>query len=239
MIPSHLSVVPYGLMARAAMQAISVVEKHHSGRGHHGDYPYARAFFRALDGNRNITLASFRSFAPELSAAEYRGSRSQWLNAVNLLIESRGACCCLPLPTNAAAALFPVEVFRIGERHASQEALRSRQFERLALREASRGQRRREALRGQAAIELAFQTAESLSAWRAHHEEQGVCESDLEEMLWQWVARIPSLQHLERWQSEEQPLWAQIGDIHHASRSRTSTACQLDTWLTPNKLGAL
>ncbi|MCT4709180.1 hypothetical protein MUA04_03065 [Enterobacteriaceae bacterium H11S18] len=38
---------------------------------------------------------------------------------------------------------------------------------------------------------------------------------------------------------EDQPLWAQIGDIHHASRSRTSTACQLDTWLTPNKLEAL
>jgi len=239
MIPSHLSVIPFSPLQRAAMQAIAVVEKHRNTRRHHGEFPYARAFFRAMDGSRNITLKSFRRFAPVLSAAEFRGSRGQWLEALDTLIESRGACCCLPLPMNAGAELFPSVAFRAGERHASQYMLRSRQYERIARRESVQGRRRREALRGQAAIELAFQTPESLGAWRAHHEEQGVCESDLEDMLWQWVARHPSLQKLERWQSEGQPLWAQIGDITYAASQRGALACGLDIWLTPNKLEAL
>ncbi|TDN51512.1 plasmid SOS inhibition protein A [Scandinavium goeteborgense] len=236
MIPSHLSLVPFSPRQRAAMQAVAVVEKRHTTRQHPGEFPYARAFFRALDGSRNITLSSFRIFAPVLSAAEFRGSRGQWLEALDMLIESRGACCCLPLPVNAGAELFPSVAFRAGERHASQYMLRSRQYERIARRESLQGRRRREALRGQAAIELAFQTPESLSAWRVHHEEQGVSESDLEDMLWQWVARMPSLQHLERWQSDGQALWAQIGDIHFAASQCGSVACGPDAWLTPNKL---
>ncbi len=53
---------------------------------------------------------------PSLTAEELRGNRSQWLYAVDVLIETQGEVCLLPLPGDAAEQLFPSVRFRVRER---------------------------------------------------------------------------------------------------------------------------
>lgn len=62
------------------------------------EYPYAGAFFRCLNGSRRISLSDLRFFMPSLTAEELRGNRSQWLYAVDVLIETQGEVCLLPFP---------------------------------------------------------------------------------------------------------------------------------------------
>ncbi len=77
------------------------------------EYPYAGAFFRCLNGSRRISLSDLRFFMPSLTAEELRGNRSQWLYAVDVLIETQGEVCLLPLPGDAAERLFPSVRFRV------------------------------------------------------------------------------------------------------------------------------
>ncbi len=63
-------------------------------------------FFRCLNGSRRISLSDLRFFMPSLTAEELRGNRSQWLYAVDVLIETQGEVCLLPLPGDAAEQLF-------------------------------------------------------------------------------------------------------------------------------------
>ena len=76
------------------------------------EYPYAGAFFRCLNGSRRMSLSDLRFFMPSLTAEELRGNRSQWLYAVDVLIETQGEVC-LPLPGDAAERLFPSVRFRV------------------------------------------------------------------------------------------------------------------------------
>lgn len=130
MIPSHLSLVPFSPERRAAMEAIAEVESRRSRGAVSASYPYASAFFRRLTGSTRITLREIRLFAPELSAQELRGSRDSWLRAIDALIESRGACCWLPLPVNAGEQIFPEETFRHTERSRRQETMLDEKYTR-------------------------------------------------------------------------------------------------------------
>lgn len=87
------------------------------------EYPYAGAFFRCLNGSRRISLSDLRFFMPSLTAEELRGNRSQWLYAVDVLIETQGEVCLLPLPGDAAERLFPSVRFRVRERSRHKSAL--------------------------------------------------------------------------------------------------------------------
>ncbi len=40
-----------------------------------GEYPYAGAFFRCLNGSRRISLSDLRFFMPSLTAEELHGNR--------------------------------------------------------------------------------------------------------------------------------------------------------------------
>lgn len=60
---------------------------------------------------------------PSLTAEELRGNRSQWLYAVDVLIETQGEVCLLPLPGDAAEQLFPSVRFRVRERSRHKSAL--------------------------------------------------------------------------------------------------------------------
>ncbi len=86
----YAALVPLSAEQQAAWRAVAETEK----RRHQGntlaEYPYAGAFFRCLNGSRRISLSDLRFFMPSLTAEELRGNRSQWLYAVDVLIETQG-----------------------------------------------------------------------------------------------------------------------------------------------------
>lgn len=84
------ALVPLSTEQQAAWRAVAETEK----RRHQGntlaEYPYAGMFFRCLNGSRRISLSDLRFFMPSLTAEELCGNRSQWLYAVDVLIETQG-----------------------------------------------------------------------------------------------------------------------------------------------------
>ncbi|STK05658.1 plasmid SOS inhibition protein A [Escherichia coli] len=65
-------------------------------------------FFRCLNGSRRISLSDLRFFMPSLTAEELHGNRLQWLYAIDVLIETQGEVCLLPLPGDGSRTLVPV-----------------------------------------------------------------------------------------------------------------------------------
>lgn len=100
------------------------------------EYPYAGAFFRCLNGSRRISLSDLRFFMPSLTAEELHGNRLQWLYAIDVLIETQGEVCLLPLPGDAAERLFPSVRFRVRERSRHKSALVMQKYSRQQAREA-------------------------------------------------------------------------------------------------------
>ncbi|MCN5733958.1 plasmid SOS inhibition protein A, partial [Escherichia coli] len=164
---------------QAAWRAVAETEK----RRHQGstlaEYPYAGAFFRCLNGSRRISLSDLRFFMPSLTAEELRGNRLQWLYAVDLLIETQGEVCLLPLPGDAAERLFPSVRFRVRERSRHKSALVMQKYSRQQAREAELKARAYQALVAQAEIELAFHSPETVGSWHARWSDR-VAEHDLE-----------------------------------------------------------
>ena len=142
-------------------------------RGAGQAYPYASAFFRRFTGSTRITIREIHYFAPVLTAQELRGSRGSWLSAIDVLIESRGTCCRLPLPAGAGQRLFPEVAFQQTERVRCQDALRDEKYTRQRHKEQCQRERAYQALAGQAETEPAFHTPETVSSWSARW--SGMC----------------------------------------------------------------
>lgn len=107
MTARQYALVPLSAEQQAAWWAVAETEK----RRHHGntlaEYPYAGAFFRCLNGSRRISLSDLRFFMPSLTAEELRGNRSQWLYAVDVLIEKhRGRSAFFPFPAMRLTGCF-------------------------------------------------------------------------------------------------------------------------------------
>lgn len=137
------------------------------------EYPYAGAFFRCLNGSRRISLSDLRFFMPSLTAEELHGNRLQWLYAIDVLIETQGEVCLLPLPGDAAERLFPSVRFRVRERSRHKSALIMQKYSRQQAREAEQKARAYQALVAQAEIELAFHSPETVGSWHARWSDRG------------------------------------------------------------------
>ncbi len=161
------ALVPLSTEQQAAWRAVAETEK----RRHQGntlaEYPYAGAFFRCLNGSRRISLSDLRFFMPSLTAEELHGNRLQWLYAIDVLIETQGEVCLLPLPGDAAERLFPSVRFRVRERSRHKSALVMQKYSRQQAREAEQKARAYQALVAQAEIELAFHSPETVGSWYA------------------------------------------------------------------------
>lgn len=143
-----------------------------------------------------------------LTARELRGSRDCWLSAIDALIESRGTCCWLPLPVGAGQRLFPEVAFQQTERVRCQDVLRDEKYTRQRHKERCQRERAYQALAGQAEIELAFHTPETVSSWSA------------------------------RWTMESQPFWTVMAETDALARESPESVRQLERWMVPNKLTA-
>ncbi|WP_016589765.1 plasmid SOS inhibition protein A [Yersinia pestis] len=236
MIPSHHSLVPFSPERRAAMEAIAEVERRRSRGAVSTMYPYASAFFLRLTGSTRISLREIHHFAPVLTARELRGSRDSWLRAIDALIESRGTCCWLPLPVGAGQRLFPEVAFQQAERVRCQDALRDEKYTRQRHKERCQRERAYQALAGQAEIELAFHTPETVSSWSARWSGTELRQYDLEEMFWRWSERFPSLSALERDEFAREPLWSMVFEAGLLTEEASVPVRQLEHWMVPNKL---
>ncbi|MFS3190476.1 plasmid SOS inhibition protein A [Klebsiella pneumoniae] len=236
MIPANLSLVPFSPERRAAMEAIAEVERRRSRGAVSSMYPYASAFFRRLTGSTRISLREIHYFAPVLTARELRGSRDSWLSAIDALIESRGTCCWLPLPVGAGQRLFPEVVFQQTERVRCQDALRDEKYTRQRRKKQCQRERAYQVLAGQAEIELAFHTPETVSSWSARWSGTELRQYDLEEMFWRWSERFPSLSALDRDEFAREPLWSMVFEAGLLTEEASVPVRQLEHWMVPNKL---
>lgn len=235
MIPLHLSLVPFSPERRAAMEAIAEVERRRSRGAVSTMYPYASAFFRLLTGS---TLREIRLFAPVLTAQELRGGRDSWLSAIDAMIESRGTRCWLPLPVGAGQRLFPEVAFQQTERVRCQDALRDEKYTRQRHKERCQRERAYQALAGQAEIELAFHTPETVGSWSARWSGSELGQYDLEEMFWRWSERFPSLSTLDQDEHHGEPLWSVVYEAGQLAADAPVSVQQLERWIVPNKLCA-
>ena len=235
MIPSHLALVPENHARRAAMLAVAEVENKRTRDRRLPEYPYAHAFFRYLRGSKRIAIHELRLFAPSLSEQELRGNKSAWLRAVDALIESRGVDCWLPLPIEAGQEIFPEVMFQRTERRRRQDELESAKYTRQSSREEGLRERAYQALVGQAEIELAFETPETVSSWASRWSSE-VRRFDLENMFFQWSERFPSLKDLDRFDYPGEPLWVVMLDAHEMGKAAPASMQLMERWMIPNKL---
>ncbi len=126
-----------------------------------------------------------------------------WL-AMDVLIETQGEVCLLPLPGDAAERLFPSVRFRVRERSRHKSALVMQKYSRQQAREAEQKARAYQALVAQAEIDSTGIPFETVGSWYARWSDR-VAEHDLETLFWLWGERFPSLAGMERWQWQDMP----------------------------------
>ena len=236
MIPANLSLVPLSHERRAVMQAIAEVEaKYERGIGV-AEFPYARTFFRILNGSKRVTVKDIGWFSPGLTAQSLRGNKQDWLAAIDRLIESRGACCWLPLSVSDGWRLFPETKFQMQERTRRHSELSAEKYTRQRRKEACQREMAYQALAGQAEIELAFHTPETVSSWSARWSGTELRQYDLEEMFWRWSERFPSLYALDQDEYDGAPLWSVVYEARLLTADAPVPVRQLERWMVPNKL---
>lgn len=171
-----------------------------------------------------------------LTAQELRGGKECWLNAIDMLIESRGTCCYLPLPVGAGQNLFPEVHFQKIERVRCQDELRNEKYSRRRRKELCQRERAYQALAGQAEIDLSFHTPDTVSSWSSRWSGTTLSEYDLESMFWRWSERFRSLAALERGEFVGEPFWCVTYEAAQLAREAHAAVVQLERWMVPNKL---
>lgn len=236
MIPMNRSLVPLSSARRAALAAISLVEKKRDRNLYCADYPYARAFFRVLKGSKRVTLKEIRFFQPCLPDADFRGNKQNWLRAIDMLISSAGEFCPYPLSSSAVRELFPEWRFHETERQRRKLELRGEKYSRQMARRAQQRARACQAAKGQAEIDLAFHTPETVSSWVSRWSDSPVGHYELEAMFYRWSERFPSLKHLDKWAMAGLPLWQLGVEAGFLSKEAPVSVRELERWMVPNKL---
>ncbi|EJK1259022.1 plasmid SOS inhibition protein A [Salmonella enterica] len=236
MIPSHLSLVTQLPEREAAVRAIIHVEEYRGSarRPARQPYPYARAFFRFLTGSSKISGRAINQVRGVYWYKEDKIPLARYEEAFDTLIRSRGRYCHLPLDTSMVNYLFPEQAFSIRERQANRDRREAHQYSRQYARSERERQERYNNKAGQAEIDLAFQTPETIRTWFERWSQQDIRDYDLERMLWAWTDRSPALAHLVR--SYYRSSHEIVLDVHHVAKASTPEQQALERWMVPNKI---
>lgn len=124
----------------------------------------------------------------------------------------------------------------MSERCRRQNELSAEKYTRQRRREACQRETAYQALAGQAEIELAFHTPETVSSWSARWSGTELRQYDLEDMFWHWSERFPSLEPMERWLMANQPFWSVMVETDALAKESPESVRQLERWMVPNKL---
>lgn len=236
MIPHHHALVPCNIHQFAATQAIIEVESKQQRGVTLAQFPYAKALFRHLCGKAVRISAKDVRFAvgDYIPTAIGGASKSDYIAALDRLIETRGMACPLPLSGSTVGQYFPDEHYRLSERQVRQWELRFTRLDKIEVKQRQQKRRLYQTRVAQAQIELAFTTPSELAAWYKRQERQGIFDDDLIESVHAWSQRFSGVR-CEVFLSG-QPLWAVLNDMQDVLANRTSTEKWLDMLMLPNKL---
>lgn len=236
MIASHLSLVTQLPEREAAVRAILHVEEtaRKSRISGYQPYPYARAFFRFLTGSSKISGHAINQVRGVYWLKEDKIPLARYEEAFDTLIRSRGRHCYSPLSRSMVNYLFPEQAFSISDRQANRDQRAAQQYARQSARIERDRMTRYSNKVGQAEIDLAFQTPETIRTWYAHWSQQDIYDFDLEKLIWAWTKRCPSLAHLVRgyYQSSLEVML----DAHDVATASTPAERELERWMVPNKI---
>ncbi|MBJ8983598.1 MULTISPECIES: plasmid SOS inhibition protein A [Citrobacter freundii complex] len=236
MIPRHLSLVTQLPEREAALRAIIAVEEgsEQNGSRHPKPYPYARAFFRILTGSSKISGKAINQVRGAYWLKFDKISLARYEEAFDILISSRGRLCYPPLGTDMVQNLFPEQAFSISERHTQREVREENLYSRQESRRYREKEEKYQNRAGQAEIDLAFQTPETLRAWYESWSQQDIRDYDIQRMLWAWTERSPSLSHLVKAYYDR--AHEIVLDVHDVAESSTPAEKELERWMVPNKI---
>lgn len=238
MIPDSHALVSLSPEQQAAMKAIAYVDEKREKNPLWKCYtfPYAQAFLRFLCGKGKVTGGSLNQIRGVLWSREEKIPLASYERALDIFISSRGVYCPTPLPSDLARYVFPEIRFSRRDRQEKRHKRACQVHSRREERRRQEAENRYAALVGQAEIDLAFQTPESLRAWYLRWSQHELRAWDIERMLWSWLERCPSLSAFERWQYSGYPVWVLEADIREAAASLTPGQKALECWVVPNKL---
>ncbi|RKT89504.1 PsiA protein [Rahnella aquatilis] len=239
MIPNSHALVPLQPQRRAAMQAIGYVESRSETAHRLGSYPYARAFFRFL-GKPTIGLEEIRMvdgcFDPR---SRRRPSKARYIAALDMLISTRGAACLSPLSGGVGHSLFPEVERRARQRGEQRASLKANRRRNVEVKAEEQKRRRYESLLGQAEIELAFCSPGTIRPWYDTWTRRDLRLYDLSELVYAWIARFPSLGHLDRYFLRYEPLWVVMLEVNRHADDQSEFEAYLDRLMLPNRLSDL
>jgi len=234
MIPRHLSLVPVNPFQHAALQAIIDVEDRQQRRGR---YPYAQALFRQLRGGKAgcISASDVKRAAANYCPTDRCGEpKERYIAALNVLIESRGQVCTLPLSGCAVGQYFPDSEHRLRDRRYKQWDFKANRRDRNVDKARTQKRRRYQAAVAQAEIDLAFITPSQLPVWYARLKNSGIFDDDLNDMVQAWGRRFVGLKDAPL--RSGQPMWAILFEMRDELAERTEHERWFDGLQLPNKL---
>lgn len=236
MIPNHLALIPHNVHQFAATQAIIEVESKQQCGVRLAPFPYAKALFRHLRGGAvHITTKDLRFAVGDYTPTSLGGaSKSDYIAALDRLIETRGRECPLPLSGSTVGEYFPDERYRQSERQERQWALQFLRHDKIEAKQRLQKRRRYQTMVAQAQIELAFTTPSELAAWYKRQERQGIFDDDLIDSVYAWSQRFSGM--CSDVFLSGQPLWAVLNEMRDTLVSRTTVEHWLDSCVLPNKL---
>ncbi|RLM11790.1 hypothetical protein BIY27_12175 [Gibbsiella quercinecans] len=209
MIPNHLALVPWHMYRQAVWCAIAQVEARCVAGKRLAAYPYAKAFFRQLTGRHTILAKDIRMIDITYRPGDRGRSvhMEDYIDALDVLIASRGEHCYSPLPGDTRDTLFPEVSRRRRQRFEHRLTMKHTRQDRIdkAIRHHKR--RRYQVRLAQAEIELAFVTPGELDSWVRRAQQQGLAEDDLSGLVLAWTTRFPCLVELDRYLWGAMPFW--------------------------------
>lgn len=236
MIPRHLSLVTQMPEREAALRAIMAVEEEAGTAGRHSGhpYPYARAFFRILTGSSKLSTRSVNKVPGVYWLKENKIPLVRYEEAFDTLIRSRGRHCYSPLDTRLVHIMFPEQAFSVNDRRGKRDMREAELYTRQEMRRSREKDEAYQNRVGQAEIDLAFQTPETLRAWYESWSQHDVHDFDIQRMLWAWTERCPSLSHLVRdWYEHAYEI---VADVRDVAENASPAAKELERWMVPNKI---
>lgn len=236
MIPKNHALMAVTAGQRAAVIAATEVDARLAAGQTVPEYARAKAFFRQLTGAKCPTLRDFRYFRPQLTERSLRGNKQAWLLAIDTLIRTGGLCCMAPLTPEDVQALFPMRDLTSAGHTSPASTLRERKrTRRQQCREAAAAQRAYQAIAGQAEIELAFCSPDTVIAWVARWRKTVLSREDMESQFFRWVTRFPILA-AELDEYLDLPLWRILQVIQQRAKATPAPIRMLERWIVPNKL---
>lgn len=127
----HFPIVPYDpFIAAVAFANRYVLEKKRLGKSL-PEHPYAKAFFKGLTGESQISAKQIQKLIPEYKPRGY-GSKESILSALDICIMSNGGSYPMPLSTWVRDRLFPEARHRQNQRWQHRSELSSWQSARVS-----------------------------------------------------------------------------------------------------------